>query len=141
MYYFEYSGGVAEDNQIILEPEDWTDGEWKTLLKLFGLVEADRIVLAKYKVQAYGTPTDALEHVHLNKHKTKTNRWWYSEKQKAISYMFRPKYTYQVFVDGEWREYTEWTTSSNGKCNWDDAILITESAIGLPIMVNGVKQI
>lgn len=70
----------------------------------------------------------------------KINRWWYSLEQKRISNIFRPQHTCHVFVDGEWCEYTEWTTSLNGKCNWEDAILIAESVEELPVMVNGVKQ-
>lgn len=70
----------------------------------------------------------------------KINRWWYSEEQKKISTIFRHSHTCHVFVNGEWREYTEWTTSLDGKCNWGDAILIAESVTELPIMVNGIKQ-
>ena len=70
----------------------------------------------------------------------KINRWWYSEEQKKISNAFRPHHTCSVFVNGEWHEYTEWTTSLNGKCNWEDAVLIAESITELPIMVNGIKQ-
>lgn len=73
----------------------------------------------------------------------KINRWWYSKKQKEIVDFFNildRNHTCNVLVDGEWREYTEWTTSENGKCNWDDAVLIAESEKELPIMVNGVVQ-
>ena len=70
----------------------------------------------------------------------KINRWWYSLEQKKISNIFRPHHTCSVFVNGEWHEYTEWTTSLNGKCNWEDAILIAESIEKLPVMVNGIKQ-
>lgn len=70
----------------------------------------------------------------------KINRWWYSEKQKEISNRLRHPHKCHVMVDGEWCEYTEWTTSLNGKCNWDDAILIATSVDELPIMVNGKVQ-
>ncbi len=68
------------------------------------------------------------------------NRWWYSKKQDKITKAFYPFHTCHVLVNGEWCEYTEWTTSLNGKCNWDDAVLIAESVEELPIMVNGMKQ-
>lgn len=45
---------------LVLEPEDWSEEEWKTILKLFGCVEAERIVIRDYKMQAYGTPTPNL---------------------------------------------------------------------------------
>ena len=70
----------------------------------------------------------------------KINRFWYSDEQKKISNIFYPFHTCHVFVNGEWREYTEWTTSLNGKCNWEDAILIVESVEDLPVMVDGIKQ-
>ena len=75
----------------------------------------------------------------------KTNRWWYSKKQKEVidfSNTLNRNYnhTCHVFVDGKWCEYTEWTTSPNGKCNWDDAILIAESEEELPLKIDGVEQ-
>lgn len=70
----------------------------------------------------------------------KINRWWYSKEQKKFSTMVRHAHTCHVLVNDEWCEYTEWTTSLNGKCNWEDAILIAESKTELPIMVNGVRQ-
>lgn len=42
-----------EKEPLILEPEDWV-GEWKTILKLFGMKEAERIVIRDYKFEAYG---------------------------------------------------------------------------------------
>ena len=55
MDYIQISGGLSTQNQIILEPEDWTESQWNTFLELFDLVEADRIVLSDYKVDIYGT--------------------------------------------------------------------------------------
>lgn len=55
MYYFKYK--EHEDCFLVLEPEDWTEGEWKIILKLFGMIEAERIVLRDYTLEAYGTPT------------------------------------------------------------------------------------
>ena len=70
------------------------------------------------------------------------NRYWYSETQKSISGLFWGwgDHTCHVLVDGEWREYSEWTTSLDGKCNWDDAVLVAESKVELPVMINGVIQ-
>lgn len=70
----------------------------------------------------------------------KINRWWYSKKQEEILNFFNTHHTCKVFVDGKWREYTEWTTSTDGKCNWDDAILIAESEEELPLKIDGVEQ-
>lgn len=70
----------------------------------------------------------------------KINRWWYSNKQREIEKRFDPFHSYHVFVDGRWLEYTEWTTSVNAKCNWEDAVLIAESEVELPIMIDGVEQ-
>ena len=68
------------------------------------------------------------------------NRWWYSREQKEVSRRYPESTTCHVMVDGKWQEYTEWTTSLNGKCNWDDAVLIAESVNELEIMVNGIVQ-
>lgn len=46
----------------------------------------------------------------------------------------------KVKVNGEWHEYTEWTTSWNGRSNWEDAVLVAESRIKLPLMIDGVLQ-
>ena len=71
---------------------------------------------------------------------TKINRWWYSEKRKEISKLVWLDHICHVLVSGEWLQYTEWTTSQDGKCNWDDAVLIAESVKELPIMINYVIQ-
>lgn len=56
MDYFQKSGQREKGTQLILEPEDWTEDQWAAFLDLFDLVEADRIVLADYTVEVYGTP-------------------------------------------------------------------------------------
>ena len=56
MDYLQISGSLERGNQLILEPEDWTEEQWKTFLELFDLVEAERIVLSDFKVDIYGTP-------------------------------------------------------------------------------------
>ena len=61
MNYVTYKGSEFEGTQIILEPEDWSPEEWKTLLKLFGMEEAEQIVLSSYEVKAYGTLVDRKE--------------------------------------------------------------------------------
>ena len=54
MYYFKYKADT--DCFLVLEPEDWTADEWKTILKLFGMVEAERIAVRDYVLEAFGTP-------------------------------------------------------------------------------------
>lgn len=39
---------------LVLEPEDWTEAEWATILKLFGMEKADRIVISHYMHESYG---------------------------------------------------------------------------------------
>lgn len=56
MDYFQISGNLNAGNQLILEPEDWTEEQWKTFLELFDLIEAERIVLSDFTVDIYGTP-------------------------------------------------------------------------------------
>lgn len=70
------------------------------------------------------------------------NRWWYSRKQHEIINKFYWPDTHrcEVFVNGAWHEYTEWTSSLDGKCNWDDAVLLAESFTQLPIKIDGVEQ-
>ena len=55
MYYWKTQ--ADKDCFLVLEPCDWTDEEWKTICKLFGCVEAERIVVRNYLLEAYGTPT------------------------------------------------------------------------------------
>jgi hypothetical protein len=43
-------------DQLILEPEDWTEEQYAAFLKIFGLDEAERIVITDYKIEAYATP-------------------------------------------------------------------------------------
>ena len=55
MDYIQISGSLLKGNQIILEPEDWTESQWAAFLELFDLEEAERIVLSEFKVDIYGT--------------------------------------------------------------------------------------
>ena len=58
MYYWERK--AVGDDFLVLEPCDWTEEEWKVLLKLFGCVEAERIVIKDYILKVYGTPTKSM---------------------------------------------------------------------------------
>ena len=39
---------------LILDPIDYSDDEWSTILKIFGMEKAERIVISDYKFEAYG---------------------------------------------------------------------------------------
>jgi hypothetical protein len=54
MHYFTCK--PTKHEFLVLEPEDWSEDEWKTILKLFGCDEAERIVIRDCVMQAYGTP-------------------------------------------------------------------------------------
>lgn len=45
---------IKEREPLILEPEDWTEEEWSTILKLFGMEHAERIVVNKVQFEAFG---------------------------------------------------------------------------------------
>lgn len=45
---------VTPREPLILEPEDWSENEWKVLLKLFGLQEADRIKVSIKSIESFG---------------------------------------------------------------------------------------
>lgn len=55
MDYIQLEGNLNRGNQIILEPEDWTEEQWKAFLDIFDLEEASRIVLSEFKVDILGT--------------------------------------------------------------------------------------
>ena len=40
--------------ELILEPEDYTEDEWNAILKIFNMKEADRMVISDYTFEAYG---------------------------------------------------------------------------------------
>jgi hypothetical protein len=42
------------EEPLILEPEDYPGDEWSIILKIFGMEEAERIVISNYKFEAYG---------------------------------------------------------------------------------------
>ena len=41
---------------LILEPEDHGKEEWAAILKIFGMKEAERIVINDYTLEAFGVP-------------------------------------------------------------------------------------
>lgn len=43
-------------NQIVLERDDWTDEQFQTFMDIFGLTEAEKIVITDYKIEAYTKP-------------------------------------------------------------------------------------
>ena len=40
-------------NQLILNKEDWEPLAWTAFLAIFGLTEAEKIVVSEYKVEAF----------------------------------------------------------------------------------------
>ena len=42
------------DEPLILEPEDWNDSEWQMICRLLGMKAADRIVVSRCLIEAYG---------------------------------------------------------------------------------------
>lgn len=40
--------------QLILEQSDYSEYVWKALLDIFGLTEAEKIVVSEYKLEARG---------------------------------------------------------------------------------------
>lgn len=61
MHYFQVNASRERGTQIILEPEDWTEEQWATFLEVFGLIEADRIVLSDCGIEVFGTPRAIVE--------------------------------------------------------------------------------
>jgi hypothetical protein len=62
MQYVHYTPDSRQEF-LVFEPEDWSEDEWKTILKIFGFTEAERIVVRNYSVNAYATPTPWLKDV------------------------------------------------------------------------------
>lgn len=44
-----------EASQLVLEPKDWTKEQFKAFLDIFGLSEAQKIVVSEYKIEAVAT--------------------------------------------------------------------------------------
>lgn len=59
-----------------------------------------------------------------------TNRFYYSEQQKAAQLACgHDGHCFVVLSTGKEVEYTEWCSSPNSKCNWDDARLVYASDV------------
>lgn len=61
-----------EASQLVLEPKDWTKEQFQAFLDIFGLSEAQKIVVSEYKIEAVATlePTEddwLAAHNHLDK--------------------------------------------------------------------------
>ena len=56
-YGFEYICR-EEAEPLILENEDWVESEWRTICKIFGMKDADRIKISHYKFEAFGREAD-----------------------------------------------------------------------------------
>lgn len=60
------------------------------------------------------------------------NRFWYSNEQDSLfNGVERPKINKVLCPDGVWRQYSEWTSRPEGKCNWKDAKLVAEFPEGV----------
>lgn len=55
MHYFGKQFVTTGDDFLVLEPEDWTPEQYQAFLAIFGLKEAERIVINEYKLEVYGT--------------------------------------------------------------------------------------
>ena len=55
MHYFGKQFVTSGDDFLVLEPEDWTPEQFQAFLDIFGLKEAERIVINEYKLEVYGT--------------------------------------------------------------------------------------
>lgn len=54
MKYFTKHFVTNGDDFLVLEPDDWTKEQWQAFLAIFGLKEAERIVINEYKMEAFG---------------------------------------------------------------------------------------
>lgn len=55
MHYFTKNFVTNGDDFIVLEPEDWTEEQFKAFLDIFGLKEAERIRINEFKLEVYGS--------------------------------------------------------------------------------------
>ena len=68
------------------------------------------------------------------------NRYWYSREQDRYMSMRGNANVMEVLVNGEWHKYTQRSSNPGIKCNWKDAVLVAESEIKLPVMIDGILQ-
>ena len=59
MKHLQY-GPENQYDFLVFEPDDWSEDEWKTILKIFGFKEAELIVVRNYRVDAFATATSEL---------------------------------------------------------------------------------
>lgn len=55
MHYFGKQFVTSGDNFLVLEPDDWSPEQYQAFLDIFGLKEAERIVINEYKLEVFGT--------------------------------------------------------------------------------------
>ena len=55
MHYFGKQFVTDGDDFLVLEPEDWTKEQFQAFLDIFGLKEAERIVINEYKLEVFGS--------------------------------------------------------------------------------------
>ena len=53
MNYISKHFTADTNNQLILDRADWSDEVWQGFLMLFGMWDADRIVVGEYKVDIW----------------------------------------------------------------------------------------
>ena len=44
-----------ESSQLVLNPRDWSHEQYRAFLDIFGLSEADEIVIQEYRIETHGT--------------------------------------------------------------------------------------
>lgn len=54
MHYFSKHFVTDGVDFLVIEPEDWTTEQYQAILDIFGLDDAERIVITEYKIGAYG---------------------------------------------------------------------------------------
>ena len=43
-----------ESSQLVLNPKDWSHEQFRAFLDIFGLSEADQIIIQEYRIEAHG---------------------------------------------------------------------------------------
>lgn len=79
---------------LILEPEDYPGDEWTTILKIFGMEEAERIVVSDFKLEAYGKPSKQLEEILSKPETVTTVAMEGPNKFKTVEYIPTCRYGY-----------------------------------------------
>lgn len=75
-----YINHGKQSEPLILEPEDWTEDEWKVILKLFGMQKADRIKVSDYILETYGIHSETIRKQIIVKTKNKEEEMRIAEK-------------------------------------------------------------